>query len=101
MANAAANIAPNLGNTVLDRLAGEEAHEWANGLFRLLREQGRFVEGGWPGTISEARHRVALRIASGGWPPAITQVQREQMIRAVYLGAKKHWLARSAPPSAE
>lgn len=101
MTTAAANTAPILGDLILERLAGEVAHEWATGLFRALGEQGRFVEGGWPGTISEARSRVALCIAAGGWPRAITPQVRDQVVRAVYLGAKKHWLARSTPPSAE
>jgi hypothetical protein len=61
----------------------------------LLR-QGRAIEGGWPGTLPEARALVAASVA-----PAFTQrrmpiLTNEELIwamRATYDEARRAWLA--------
>ena len=49
---------------VLAARASQIGAEWAEEYVRDLHLQERAAVGGWPGTISEARRRIALRLAS-------------------------------------
>ena len=42
----------------LERLAGEVAASWVTSYLASLSEEGRPIEGGWPGTMPEARMRM-------------------------------------------
>lgn len=47
----------------MEGLARGESLAWANFLFAALEKEGRLIEGGWPGTVSEARHRLMVCLA--------------------------------------
>ena len=90
---------PMLDDPRLERMAREESNAWVARLLGKLTAEGRAVEGGWPGTVSEARRLVATRIATETVAKssfvAVTATQHEQLVRAVYSGAKKQWLAQA------
>lgn len=61
--------------------------EIANGLTRT----GRRLEGGWPGTMSEARRLLSVRLAS-----TKNQVSRQEfdyLVKTLYDEARGRWLA--------
>jgi hypothetical protein len=59
-----------------------------------LRAEGREVAGGWPGTLSEARHFVRAQLARSGLA-VITPDELEQAARATYASARSTWLANA------
>jgi hypothetical protein len=63
-----------------------------------LADQGRPVEGGWPGTISEARRLVLARMAADAKPSTSTVITRarfDQLVKVVYMKARREWLLRA------
>ncbi|HUH02394.1 MAG TPA: hypothetical protein VML75_10380 [Kofleriaceae bacterium] len=80
----------------MDRIAGELSHHWVERVLEALVAQDRSLEGGWPGTTSEARQIAIAWLRGQPVSPALAAVQREQLEqlgKAVYDGAKKQWLA--------
>jgi len=67
-----------------------DGREWADGLRDSLVREGRPVAGGWPGTVSEARTRVASVIAG----VALSREQHGHLTRVLYEAAKGKWLSR-------
>lgn len=81
---------------VLERIASELSHRWVKRVLDALLAQERSLEGGWPGTTSEARQIAIEWVRSDPPPRAAAGMQREQLeqlAKAVYDGAKKQWLA--------
>ena len=85
---------------MLARLAREESREWVERLCAQLVADGREIRGGWPGTVSEARRLVAARLnlESRSCSITITADELTCVVQAVYLAAKKAWLARAPRP---
>jgi hypothetical protein len=87
---------------VLERLATDEGLAWAARSCEELRQQGRTIAGGWPGTVSQARLRIAVCMMSRVEPgPALTSADIDWLARTVYLTAKAEWLAQAEPGSDE
>jgi hypothetical protein len=67
---------------------------WAELWCQELREQGRPVDGGWPGTLPEARARVLrsldLELAGRGMP-LLTVEEIAVATRVAYERAKSVW----------
>jgi hypothetical protein len=72
-------------------LVAEVARGWVEELAARLTSSGRRLEGGWPGTISEARNLLTRRLAVG--KVVLDRTDRERMARAVYDSARSSWLA--------
>ena len=63
-----------------------------------LAKDGRPVEGGWPGTIGEARAWVQSRVAPGLTQRGLPQPTREgatQAARDLYSVARTAWLSEA------
>ena len=72
-------------NIVADALRW--THEWS----ARLREDGRSMTGGWPGTMSEARERVAAFTTSAPTEAGAL----EKLTKLSYATAKKAWLSKA------
>ena len=84
---------------LLERCAHGEGLLWARETVAGIRAQKRTVKGGWPGTVSEARARMAgyvlPALARQGLAGA-TESEREQGARCLYHSARAQWIARQA-----
>jgi hypothetical protein len=80
--------------SVLERAALDTAKAWADSRICELRAEGREVAGGWPGTLSEARHFVRASLARRGLS-SISHDELEQAARATYASARSTWLANA------
>jgi hypothetical protein len=84
----------------LERLAAAEGLAWASRSCEELRQQGRSVAGGWPGTLSQARLRVRACMTGGaGVDRALSRDDVDWLARTIYLTAKAEWLAQAEPGS--
>jgi hypothetical protein len=60
-----------------------------------LLKEGRHIEGGWPGTMPEARALVAAPLASAFTQRRLIAVSNEELVfaaRAAYDEARRAWL---------
>jgi hypothetical protein len=84
---------------LLERCAKGEGLLWAKETLARIHAQMRAVRGGWPGTVSEARARMAgyvlPALARQGLAGA-TESEREQAARCLYHNARAQWFARQA-----
>ncbi|HEU5058753.1 MAG TPA: hypothetical protein VFU21_19605 [Kofleriaceae bacterium] len=77
---------------LLERAAHAEGSAWAAWWRVELRRQKRFQAGGWPGTLSEARIRVARRVAAELGPAfGATREELEVAARSAYAIARREW----------
>lgn len=84
----------------LERAAASEGESWASDCARALRREGRPPTGGWPGTMSEARARVATRVASRlGLDPNKSASELRWLAQRVYSAARQAWRAAAEPES--
>jgi hypothetical protein len=77
---------------------------WALGFREELRREGRPAAGGWPGTMSEARARVAAHFRSElsrRRMQALTHAECEWAARNVYAAARRNWLLHEEPEQPE
>ena len=85
---------PELSSVARGR-AEEVGRQWANELRAAMVKEERRPCGGWPGTLSEARTRVALAVvpwlATNGQLLMSTQ-QREGAARVAYASARSAWM---------
>ncbi len=82
--------------------ARAEACAWTSWWVGELRRQNRPIAGGWPGTLSEARVRVARRIAVELGPQlAATRQEVEEAARVTYGAARDEWNESREPEAAE
>jgi hypothetical protein len=83
-------------HTALERVVDAAGEAWALDFSNTLHGEGRSVSGGWPGTLSEARGRVAACLARR---PNVTRrvsaEELESLARRAYAAAKRAWLARA------
>ena len=85
---------------VLRATVARTASNWTNRWFRTLADDGRRVEGGWPGTLPEARARIAAdaeRALGDLSMPALTQDELGRLTRMTYEEARRLWLAGVGP----
>ena len=86
---------------------------WAIDSCEELRQSGRSVEGGWPGTVKEARVRVQRELTRLLAARGLAPLRPEELVAATsaaYEQAKRAWqgasadranrAARPSPPSA-
>jgi hypothetical protein len=82
---------------LLERCAQGEGLLWAMETLASIHAQMRAVRGGWPGTVSEARARMAgyvlPALARQGLAGA-TESERELAARCLYHSARAQWIAR-------
>ena len=86
-------------HVLLERCAQGEGSLWARETLDGIHAQLRSAAGGWPGTVSEARARMARYVL-----PALvrqglagaTESEREQGARCLYHSARAQWIARQA-----
>lgn len=64
---------------------------WADACCEDLGRDGRAVEGGWPGTLGEARARVTAHARS--MPCLLTEEELSWVTRATYDEARRVWFA--------
>ena len=82
--------------SALERAVDAAGETWAVDWANTLHGEGRPVSGGWPGTLSEARGRVAACIAKRVGPARrIGPEELELLARRAYAAARKAWLARA------
>lgn len=83
---------------LLERAAVHAARSWAEACCAALAQEGRRVEGGWPGTIREARARVAaeatkvLADQSMTW---LTHDELDRLAQTTYDEARRAWMRSS------
>jgi hypothetical protein len=86
----------------LEELAVAEGRAWATRSCLELRQQGRTIAGGWPGTLSQARLRAALCMnRRTSQDRVLTSADMDLLARTVYRTAKAEWLAQAEPGSDE
>lgn len=76
----------------------DAAHTWTNALRLELAREGRRVEGGWPGTLPEARARVtaeASRVLLERSLPGFTHDELARAARLTYDEARRSWRSHS------
>ena len=82
--------------TALERAVDAAGQAWALDWSNVLSGEGRAVSGGWPGTLSEARGRVAACVAKRVGPVRrVSAEELESLARRAYAAARKAWLARA------
>jgi hypothetical protein len=87
---------------LLERAAHAEGSSWASWWRVELRRQNRALAGGWPGTLSEARVRVARRIAVElGRAFDATRQELELAARFAYGIARREWNDTCEPEAAD
>jgi hypothetical protein len=89
---------PNTRVDLLERVAVDVARAWAADRRAELVREGRSVEDGWPGTVSEARSRVyaeAAQTLARHAMTALTHVERDKLARDTYEEARRSWGAFS------
>ncbi|MBK7583510.1 MAG: hypothetical protein IPI67_25375 [Myxococcales bacterium] len=82
----------------LDREVEAIGQAWAQAKMEALRNEGRPIAGGWPGTMSEARARVSVCARSAS---RSAEADLETLARRAYVVAKATWLSRTAPDADE
>ena len=89
-------VAVTRGPTALERAVDAAGQAWALDWSTTLSGEGRAVSGGWPGTLSEARGRVAACVARRVGPAKrVSAEELESLARRAYAAARKTWLARA------
>jgi hypothetical protein len=69
--------------------------EWARAVCEGMRREGRTIAGGWPGTIVEARARIASHLRTALIDLRMKALLPEELDRAAnatYARAKQEWL---------
>ena len=82
-----------MDGVLIERRAMADAVEWATAWCDELAREERPLEGGWPGTLSEARRRV-LAVMRGAPGPRLDAQATEQLVRRTYQVARRTWRAR-------
>lgn len=75
----------------MEGLAEAESAVWVDFLVAALLESGRLIEGGWPGTVSEARRRLMLCLAAHPQDPPPDSGEVKHLVDHLYSQAKQHW----------
>ncbi len=81
--------------SLLEERPGSIGAAWARAVCERINGEGRIIAGGWPGTIVEARARIANHLyseLSGRGMKALGPEELEQAANATYARAKQEWL---------
>ena len=81
-------------DVLLDTAAADTARTWAQSYRHELVREGRLAEGGWPGTLAEARTRVAREAAKALVElsmPALTFDELNRIAKLTYREAGRVW----------
>lgn len=73
-------------------LVESESTKWVEFLVNVLENEGRLVEGGWPGTVSEARSRLMNCLAEQAEDPPQDTGEVTLLVDMLYSKAKQLWL---------
>ncbi|HEU4405819.1 MAG TPA: hypothetical protein VFS43_11185 [Polyangiaceae bacterium] len=95
MTNPPDSKALSVRRAALERDALTCGDRWVERTRERLTLEGRAVEGGWPGTLSEARGLVAG--FSAAFKPALSFEESDWVARTIYTHAKRLWQARREP----
>ena len=87
---------PVVADGDLDAIAAATGRAWACGIVGDLRAQAREVNGGWPGTLREARGQVQVALAARRTPPLSTE-RLAALARATYASARAAWSTEAVP----
>jgi hypothetical protein len=83
---------------LIDQAALEAARSWMRAYAADLRREGRRVEGGWPGTLREARARASTegaRVLSTRSMPMLTHDEIERIARITFAEARRCWAGKA------
>jgi hypothetical protein len=84
----------------LTAAARDAGDRWAADCRAELAREGREVEGGWPGTIREARMRVAAHVGQALVDRSMVAMSYDELGRAArvtYDKARRSWLSMPRP----
>src|SRR5258708_39325830 len=79
---------------VLEEAALEAARAWVRGCVEDLERDGRRIEGGWPGTLNEARGRcaeLAARMLARSSMLALAREELDRITHTTYVEARRLW----------
>jgi len=79
---------------LLSRCANDAAQRWASAIRSRTLSEKRRPEGGWPGTLSEARFLVDEQLLPSLGVECLAElvvVEREQVARFLYRSARTWW----------
>jgi hypothetical protein len=76
----------------LEPIATAIGQTWALEVLERLRSTDREIEGGWPGTLGEARARIRAQLRR---PLAIEVI--DALARIAYAAARQGWSIESVP----
>ena len=82
---------------LLEETARDAGRAWATACCHGLQREGRALEGGWPGTLHEARTRggaEARKALSDRSMPALTHDELVLVARLTYDKAREWWRAQ-------
>lgn len=82
---------------LLDRAALDAGGAWTRAYRAELMVEGRRAEGGWPGTIREARARAAsegARVLSAQSLAGLTHEELDRIARITYEEARRAWTGK-------
>lgn len=78
----------------LGAVAIAAGHAWTRWWHAELARQGRRMSGGWPGTLSEARHRVLMHAVSElGADGALSPHELVALAHTAFATARADWIA--------
>lgn len=82
--------------TLLEKAALDAARSWTATCFAALAQEGRRVDGGWPGTIREARTLVAAEATRAlAGQALLTHEELDRLAQTTYEEARRAWLRSS------
>jgi hypothetical protein len=82
-------------DAIVDDCVRVVAEEWVASWRETLRRDGRVAEGGWPGTVGEARALVMQRLVPTLAKLGLSAPSAETLARAsreTYAAARRAWL---------
>ena len=88
---------PETRGKVLEQAALDAARSWAQAYCAELVRAGRRVEGGWPGTIREARAQAAMegeRVLRKESMAKLTHEELDRLARMTFDEARRCWAGR-------
>lgn len=84
--------------SLLSRMPPQLGASWARGWCEALRAEGRSIDGGWPGTLQEARSRVILHFdgeLSRRGMAVLTPQEVAAATAATYERARQDWTKKA------
>jgi len=84
----------NTREAVLEQAALAAAQQWTDAFRVSLEREGRNVEGGWPGTMSEARVRATAHVGTVLGKRSMTALTYDEIgrvTRITYDEARRSW----------